>query len=282
MQSAGAIDNPSPWYKVGLSGAALVAVLYSFFPIYWMIVSSTRDNDVLYETASLIPGPFTLGHYETLLAHTDYPTQFLNSILVASGTVVITLICAVMIAYAVTRLQFPGKMAVVATMLYAYMFPPLLLAIPLFSIFIQLGIDDSLFALIISHCTLTLPLGVWLLWGFFKQMPFQLEEAAMVDGCTRIGAFFRVVLPLSRPGLLTVTIFSFLLSWTDYTYALVMVASDAQKTLPVGLASMLGTYELRWGELMAGSTLIALPLLILFCFMSSYFIRGLAAGAVKG
>ena len=171
---------------------------------------------------------------------------------------------------------------IVGSMLYAYMFPPMLLAIPLLSIFAGLGLADSLWSVIAAHCTLTIPLGVWLLWGFFKVMPLDLEEAAMVDGCTRAGAFFRVVLPLSLPGIVTVAIFAFLLSWTDYIFAFVLVSSDSQKTLPVGLASILGTFDARWGELMAGATLIALPLLVLFTFLSRYFIQGLAAGAMKG
>jgi multiple sugar transport system permease protein len=162
------------------------------------------------------------------------------------------------------------------------MFPPLLLAIPLLSIFASIGLADSLLAVVAAHCTLTIPLGVWLLWGFFKVMPLDLEEAAMVDGCTRAGAFFRVVLPLSLPGIVTVAIFAFLLSWTDYIFAFVLVSSDSHKTLPVGLASILGTFDARWGELMAGATLIALPLLVLFTFLSRYFIQGLAAGSMKG
>jgi len=139
-----------------------------------------------------------------------------------------------------------------------------------------------LLSLIISHTTLALPLGVWLLWGFFKQIPTDVEEAAMVDGCSRLKAFILVVLPLTLPGIVTVAIFAFLLSWTDYVFALVMISSDVNKTLPVGLDTMVGLYELRWGELMAGSTLIALPLFVMFTFLSRFFIRGLAAGAVKG
>ena len=206
----------------------------------------------------------------------------MNSVLVAFGTVCITLVMSVLIAYSVTRLQFRGKMAIVGTMLYAYMFPPLLLAIPLFSLFVKLGLADTRLSLMISHCTITLPLGVWLLWGFFKQIPMDVEEAAMVDGCSRLRAFVLVVLPLTLPGVLTVAIFSFLLSWTDYTFALVMIGTDSLKTLPAGLDTMVGMYELRWGELMAGSTLIALPLLVMFMFLSRYFIHGLSAGALKG
>lgn len=259
-----------------------VMLIYSLFPIYWMVVTGLRDPNSLYSSISLLPGPWSLQSYRTLLSLTDYPGWFKNSMLVAFGTVIITITLSTLIAYAVTRLQFPGKMFVVGTMLYAYMFPPLLLAIPLSSLFVAIGIYDTLFSLVISHTTISLPLGVWLLWGFFKQMPQDMEEAAMVDGCSRLGAFLRVVLPLTLPGIVTVAIFSFLLSWTDYIFGFVMISNDSNKTLPVGLETMVGLYELRWGELMAGSTLIALPLFVMFSFLSRYFIRGLAAGAVKG
>ena len=267
--------------RLALYTAMALTIAYSFFPVYWMLVTSVREPSVLYNTVSLVPGPFSIDNYATLLAATDYPTWFMNSVFVATVTVAIILVLAVLIAYAVTRLRMRGKTTIVGSMLLAYMFPPLLVAIPLYTIFAQLGLANTHIALIVSHCTITLPLGVWLLWGFFKQMPADVEEAAMVDGCSRLGAFFRVVLPLSLPGITTVAIFSFLLSWTDYTFALVMIDSDAQKTLPVGLETMTGQYELRDGELMAGSSLIALPLLILFVFLNRYFIHGLAAGAIK-
>lgn len=268
--------------RLGLYVAALVIALYSAFPIYWMVVSSLREPTELLTNISLIPQTLTLESYRNLLELTDYPTHFLNSVIVAVVSVVVTMVFSVMIAYAVTRQRIRGKKLIVGAMLYAYMFPPLLIAIPIFTIFARMGLSDTLTGLIVSHLTLTLPLGVWFLWGFFKSMPFELEEAAMVDGCTRLGAFVRVVLPLALPGLITVAIFSFLLSWTDYTFALVMIGSDANKTLPVGLASMVGSFDLRWGEIMAGSTLIALPLFAAFALMTQYFIQGLGAGAVKG
>ncbi|TXJ11278.1 MAG: carbohydrate ABC transporter permease [Afipia sp.] len=268
--------------RLGLYLAAAIIAVYSAFPIYWMVISSLREPTSLLSRVSLLPGPFTLEYYKNLLELTDYPTHFVNSVIVAVVTVAVTMVFSVMIAYAVTRQRIRGKKLIVGAMLYAYMFPPLLIAIPMFTIFAQLGLSDTLTGLIASHLTLTLPLGVWFLWGFFKGMPFELEEAAMVDGCTRLGAFLRVVLPLSLPGLITVAIFSFLLSWTDYTFALIMIGSDANKTLPVGLASMVGSFDLRWGEIMAGSTLIALPLFAAFALLTQYFIQGLGAGAVKG
>lgn len=268
--------------RLALYLAAIVIAIYSAFPIYWMVVSSLRDPTSLFSRVSLLPGPLTLDSYRNLLELTDYPTHFVNSVIVAVITVLVTMVFSVMIAYAVTRQRIRGKKVIVGAMLYAYMFPPLLIAIPMFTVFARLGLSDTLTGLIASHLTLTLPLGVWFLWGFFKGMPFELEEAAMVDGCTRLGAFLRVVLPLSLPGLITVAIFSFLLSWTDYTFALIMIGSDANKTLPVGLASMVGSFDLRWGEIMAGSTLIALPLFAAFALLTQYFIQGLGAGAVKG
>lgn len=268
--------------KAGLVIAAVIIAIYSAFPIYWMIVSSLREPASLLNQISLIPSPLSLESYRNLLELTDYPQHFVNSVAVAVVTVAVTMVFSVMIAYAVTRQRIRGKKLIVGAMLYAYMFPPLLIAIPMFTIFAKLGLSDTLTGVIASHLTLTLPLGVWFLWGFFKSMPFELEEAAMVDGCTRLGAFLRVVLPISLPGLITVAIFSFLLSWTDYTFALVMIGSDANKTLPVGLASMVGSFDLRWGEVMAGSTLIALPLFAAFAMLTQYFIQGLGAGAVKG
>jgi multiple sugar transport system permease protein len=266
------------WLGIGL------AAVWSIFPIYWMVVSSLKPPRDIFAPPQLLPRSidWEFENYSTLLRLSDYPQQFINSVVVASAVVAITLVLSIVIAYTVTRYPVRGRTLIIGSMLYAYMFPPLLLAIPLLSIMATLGLGDSLLAVIIAHCTLTLPLGTWLFWGFFRSMPFDIEEAAMVDGCTRVGAFVRIILPISLPGIVTVAIFSFLLSWTDYVFALVLTSSDANKTLPVGLASLLGSFDARWGELMAGATLIALPLLLVFVFLSRYFIQGLAAGSMKG
>lgn len=279
-----AVARFSPAARVGLWLGIGAMCAWSLFPIYWMVVSSLRAPRDLFAPPQLIPThiDWKFENYTMLLQLTDYPQQFANSLIVAIVVVVITLVLSVVIAYTVTRYRVPGKSVIVGGMLYAYMFPPLLLAIPMLSIFARIGLADHLLGVVLAHCTLSLPLGVWLLWGFFKNMPFDLEEAAMVDGCTRLGAFIRVVLPLSLPGIVTVAIFAFLLSWTDYVFSFVLISSDANKTLPVGLASILGTFDARWGELMAGATLIAAPLFAMFVFLSRYFIQGLAAGAVKG
>lgn len=268
--------------RAALYAGALALAVYSAFPIYWMIASSLRPARDMLTDPTIIPRTITLANYHSLLAQTDYLGQFLNSLIVAFCTVLLTMALSIMIAYGVTRQRMRGKRIIISGMLCAYMFPPLLLAIPLFSMLNGIGLADTLLALVIAHLTITMPLGVWFLWGFFKTMPFELEEAAMVDGCSRLGAFLRVVLPLSVPGLVTVAIFAFLLSWTDYTFALVMISSDANKTVPLGLASMVGAFDLRWGDIMAGATLIALPLFAAFIALSRYFVQGLTAGAIKG
>lgn len=268
--------------RASLYAGALALAVYSAFPIYWMIASSLRPARDMLTDPTIIPRRITFANYHSLLAQTDYLGQFLNSLIVAFCTVLLTMALSIMIAYGVTRQRMRGKRIIISGMLCAYMFPPLLLAIPLFSMLNGIGLADTLLALVIAHLTITMPLGVWFLWGFFKTMPFELEEAAMVDGCSRLGAFLRVVLPLSVPGLVTVAIFAFLLSWTDYTFALVMISSDANKTVPLGLASMVGAFDLRWGDIMAGATLIALPLFAAFIALSRYFVQGLTAGAIKG
>lgn len=270
--------------RAGLFIGVLLMAVWSFFPIYWMMVSSIRPERDLFSAPTLIPATIDRGlaSYRNLLVLTDYWQQFMNSLFVAGVVVAISLVVSVIVSYVISRYRVPGKSLIIGGMLYAYMFPPMLLAIPLLAIFARWGMADNLMGVIVAHCTMTIPLGVWLLWGFFKAMPMHLEEAAMVDGCTRVSAFFRVVLPLSLPGIVTVAIFSFLLSWTDYVFAFVLVSSDSLKTLPVGLASILGSFDARWGELMAGATLITLPLLVMFSLLSRYFIQGLAAGAVKG
>ena len=267
--------------RIALYLGVLAVTVYSAFPIYWMALSSTRPQQDLFTKTSLVPWPVSWDSYRSLLELTDYPSQFANSLIVAVATVVVTMACSILIAYALTRLKFRGKTAIVAAMLFGYMFPPLMLAIPMFSLFNAVGLTDSLFALVGAHLAIARPLGAWLLWGFFKTMPLELEEAAMVDGCSRLQAFLRIVLPLSMPGLITVAIFSFLLSWGDYVFGLILIMSDENKTLPVGLASMLGSNDLRWGDIMAGATLIAIPLLVLFTFLYRYFVAGLAAGALK-
>ena len=255
-------------------------ILYSLFPMYWMVISGLRAGRALFEPL-LLPGPYSWQGYQTILSLTDFPTYYLNSILIAVGTTVITVAVVTPMAYALVRSRLPGMMLMVRAMLFAYMFPALLLAIPIYIFLVKIGLDDTRLSLILTHSTFTLPLGVWLMWGFFKNFPFEVEESAFIDGCSRLQAIYRIIMPLTLPGVLTVVLFAFVLSWSDFVFSLILITSDELKTLPYGLASIDDAYDANWGELMAGSTMICLPLLALFAFLSRYFIRGLSMGAVK-
>lgn len=255
-------------------------ILYSLFPMYWMVISGLRAGRALFEPL-LLPGPYSWQGYRTILSLTDFPTYYLNSILIAIGTTAITVAVVTPMAYALVRSRLPGMMLMVRAMLFAYMFPALLLAIPIYIFLVKIGLDDTRLSLILTHSTFTLPLGVWLMWGFFKNFPFEVEESAFIDGCSRLQAIYRVIMPLTLPGVLTVVLFAFVLSWSDFVFSLILITSDELKTLPYGLASIDDAYDANWGELMAGSTMICLPLLALFAFLSRYFIRGLSMGAVK-
>lgn len=264
--------------------ALLIAVLligvYSLFPIYWMIITSLRATPHLFD-ANLLPGPFGWNSYRTLFALTNFPVYLLNSTIVAVGATVLTVVVAAPMAYALVRGRVRGAMTLVRAMLFAYMFPALLLVIPLDILLVRTGLDNTLPTLIVTYQSFTLPLAVWLLWSFFKTFPFAIEEAALIDGCTRWQALTKIILPISLPGVLTVTIFAFLLAWSDFVFPLILTSDDSMKTIPYGLTVIGDTYDADWGVLMAGATLAALPLMVVFSFLGRYFVRGLTVGAVK-
>ncbi|MBX9973782.1 carbohydrate ABC transporter permease [Cytobacillus firmus] len=262
--------------------AAFVFV-YSFFPIYWITISPLRGVKGFFEdSASLLPTSFDLTFFINIWNETNFPLYYKNSFIVAVATTVVTVIFSSLIAYVLTRFQFRGKNLLLNGMLIGYMLPPMLLAIPLLGMFISFGIEDSLFGLTISHIAMTLPFGVWMLNSFFKTIPFELEESAWMDGASRFQALYRVILPLLIPGVISVGVFSFIVSFTDYTFGLMMVSSEVNKTIPIGLAGIKESTSLQRGELLAGAAMIIVPMVILFSFVTKYFIKGLTAGAVKG
>lgn len=256
------------------------ATLYSLFPMYWMIISGLRAERFLFDPL-LLPGPYSWKSYLTIFSLTDFSTYYINSIAIAIGTTLLTVAVVTPMAYALVRSRLPGMNLMVRAMLFAYMFPAILLAIPIYIFLVKIGLDDTRLSLILTHSTFTMPLGVWLMWGFFKNFPVEVEESAFIDGCSRLQAVYRIIMPITLPGVLTVVLFSFILSWSDFVFSLILITTDELKTLPYGLASIDDAYDANWGELMAGSTMICLPLLLLFAFLSKYFIRGLSMGAVK-
>lgn len=275
-QALKAIQKISFWVVV------LALLAYSIFPIYWMVVTSFRSTATITSDSGLWPQDPTFKNFLGLNRLFNYSEQYMNSLIVATSVTVITMLICTLVAYAIARRNFKGRKTLTIALLFSYMFPPLLTLIPLYVYMVKAGLGDTLIALIIVELTVTMPLGIWMLWGFFKSMPFQLEEAAMIDGCSRLGAFVRIMLPLAKPGMITVAIFSFLISWNGYLAPTVMIESDSNKTLQMGLTAVSANMTAQWGLLMAACTMIVAPLVVGFLLLNRYFIQGLAGAGVKG
>ncbi|MFM7175737.1 MAG: carbohydrate ABC transporter permease [Caldilinea sp.] len=263
---------------LGLLGLLLVVVA----PFYYVATSSFKlPQEVIAQVPTLFPQSFTLQHYEKLLRSSNFPTYLANSLLVASGTMGICVTLSTLAAYGLYRMQLPAGKFLFRIILVTYAFPGVLLLIPLYGLLSQLGLVDRLVALVIVNVTFTAPFAVWMLRAFFTAIPGELEEAAALDGATRAQTLIRIVLPLAAPGVASVAIFAFIMAWTEYMFASVLILSDANRPVPVGLAGIIGQYQVDWGLLLAGATVTMLPVLILFSLVGHYFVEGLTAGAVK-
>jgi len=265
-----------------LTPAIVLLGLLVLGPFYWIFSASIKaPQEIIARVPTLFPQSFTLQHYDKLLNSSAFPTYLVNSVLVSVGTMVITVVLATLAAYGLYRLRFPGRGVVFRIILVTYAFPGVLLLIPLYGMMSRLGLIDSIAALIIINVTFAAPFAVWMLQAFFRTIPEELEEAAALDGASRIKIILRILLPLAAPGVASVAIFAFIMSWTEYMFASVLIISDTNRTLPVGLAGIIGQYQIDWGLLLAGATLTTVPVLILFALVGRYFVEGLTAGAVK-
>jgi ABC-type glycerol-3-phosphate transport system permease component len=268
--------------RIGITVSVIVLLVLVIAPFYWIFASSIKTTqEILSSTPSFLPQTFTLQHYDKLLASSNFPRYLVNSAVVAVMTMVITVILSVMASYAIYRLEFPGRRWLVRVILATYIFPGILLLIPLYGMLSQLKLIDSLWALVIINVTFASPFAVWMLQAFFQAIPYEVEEAAALDGASRVTIILKIFLPLTAPGIASIAIYAFISAWTEYMFASVMILSDANRTLPVGLAGIIGQYQVDWGLLLAGATVTTLPVLILFSFVGRSFIEGLTAGATK-
>ncbi len=260
----------------------LVFVIWTLTPFYWMLVTSLKESEEIYGTsATLWPRNPTLESYRVLFFETDYLLYFRNSMTVALVTTLFTVLCAALAAYAIARLDFPGRKFLARGMIYTYLVPQSLLFIPLFAIMVSVGLTNSLTGLAIAHMGFTIPFCTWLLMGYFMSIPVELEEAALVDGCTRLGVLFRIVLPISLPALAVVAFFSFTLSWNEYLYAVVFNSDPKVLTIPTGLSNFVVEDVFFWGPIMASTALTVIPPLTVYFFFQRWLITGLTMGAVK-
>jgi multiple sugar transport system permease protein len=253
------------------------------FPFYWMGITTFKPNE---ELLSREGNPFwvsnpTLAHIEKLLFDTAYPDWLWNTMLVAVVATFLSIVCSVLAAYAIERLRFHGSRYVGVSIFLAYLVPPSILFIPLAKVVFELGLFDTRLALILTYPTFLVPFCTWLLMGYFRSIPFELEECALIDGATRWQILAKIILPLAVPGLISAGIFAFTLSWNEFIYALTFISSSEVKTVPVGVVTELVEGDVyHWGSLMAGALLGSLPVAILYSFFVEHYVSGMT-GAVK-
>ena len=260
-------------------------VFFLLFPFYWMILVSLKPTNDLFDMRfnPFWIQQFTLENYLYLFQNTDFSSWLKNTIIVTVSATSISLVCSVLIGYALARLKFPGSNFLGVGIFLAYLVPPTLLFLPLAQVIAKLGLYNTYWALILTYPSQLIPFASWLLMGYFRTIPKEIEESAMADGCTRLGTLVRIILPLSVPGLLSAGIFCFTLCWNEFLYALIFMSSGPMKTIPVGTVSdLIKADTLFWGSLMASAVLGSFPVAILYSFFVKYYVSGLTAGAVKG
>lgn len=253
---------------------ALIGVLI-VFPLFWMVSTSLRPRSALFtRPAPILPTPLSFEHYEILLTTSDVPTFFVNSVVVGVGVVTITTVAATLGGYGLTRIDIPLKKTVAKGILFGYMFPSILLSIPMFIFWRQLGIINSYVGLILAETAIALPFSLWLMWKFFQTVPISLEESAQMAGATRFRAFYEIALPLAKPGITAIALFSFALSWGAYTIPKIIMSDAAKWPLTVGLDTLIRQNSVMWGQIMAASTIMIIPPLLFIFFLQKSLLRG--------
>jgi multiple sugar transport system permease protein len=262
-----------------------VYMVFLLFPFYWMSIVSFKPTNDLFEMRfnPFWIQQFTLENYLYLFQSTAFPEWVKNTLIVSVVSTGLSLVCSVFIGYALARLRFPGSNFLGVGIFLAYLVPPTLLFLPLADVIAKLDLYNTYWALILTYPSQLVPFASWLLMGYFRTIPKEIEESAMADGCSRMGILVRIVLPLSVPGLLSAGIFCFTLCWNEFLYALIFMSSGPMKTIPVGVVSdLIKADVLFWGSLMAAAVLGSFPVALLYSFFVKHYVSGLTAGAVKG
>jgi multiple sugar transport system permease protein len=257
------------------NGALVLMLLWTAIPFYWMIATSLKhDKEIYGYEATLLPQQPTMANYATVFRETPYLLYLRNSVVVAVGSTILSMVIA--------RLDFPGRALLARGLVFTYLVPTSLLFIPMFAMMSALRLTDSLYGLAIAYLGFDVPFCTWLLMGYFKSVPVELEEAARVDGCNRVGALVRIVLPMSLPALVVVTFFSFTHAWNEFLYAHVFTSTTSARTVTTGLVNFMSQDVFFWGPLMASTVMSALPPVLMFLVFQRWVVKGLTLGGVKG
>jgi multiple sugar transport system permease protein len=261
-------------------------VCFALFPFYYMVITSLKHNAELYNLKAvpfLIQTGVITDHYRYLFFKTEFWTWMKNSLIISVTATSISLVIAVLAGYSLARLRFPGVSSFGTAVFITYLVPPTLLFLPLSQVVVWLGISDTIWALIVTYPTFLVPFATWLLMGYFRTIPREVEECALVDGASRMQTLTRIVLPMAVPGIVCVILFGFTLTWNEFTYALTFVSQTANKTAVVGVTADLIRGDIfYWGSLMAGAVVASLPIVVIYVWFLDYYVSGLTAGAVKG
>jgi ABC-type glycerol-3-phosphate transport system permease component len=260
----------------------LLLTIFALAPLAWAISSAFKTDSEILTGLNFLPTSPTLDNFLFVINNTSFPTWIRNSLLVALGTTLFALIIGSFAGYAMSRWRFRGRALYGNTLLVVQMFPGVMLAIPLFLVLTNYGLIDTLWALLVTYLTFALATSVWMLKGYFDAIPREIEEAALIDGASRLEILWRIVLPLAGPGITTVAVFVFLLAWNEFFFAYIFLASQDKYTLSIGMYSFIQQFTTQWGNIMAAGTLTTLPVLIFFFVLQRTLTRGLIAGAMKG
>lgn len=269
--------------KIAKYALACIFVVFSVFPFVWMVSSSIKPQARMYTIPpQWIPLSPTLEHYRFSLFETSLLRFFFNSLFVASVTTIVSIALAVFAGYGFARSRFRGRDVIAISILFSQMLPAAVIVVPLYVVLLKVQLLDTYPSLIITYLFYTLPLCTWMLRGFFANIPSELEDAAMIDGCTRIGALVKVLIPISAPAIAATATYAFIVAWQEFLFALCFTTSPKVQTLPIGIAGFIGQFNVNWGGVMASSTIASLPILIPFMIFYRRFVEGFAEGAVTG
>lgn len=270
--------------RTGWSLLAWGLVLLVAAPLFWMFATSLKPEDEVFSLEpTLLPLEPTLEHYTLLLTETPFARYFANSIITASATTIVVIVVAVLGAFSLARFRYRGRELIASAVLLCYMLPSVVLIIPLYLLMVRLGLANTIASLVIAYTSFALPYALWLLRTFMAAVPVEIEHAALIDGASRMGAFFDVLLPQIVPGIISTALFTFILAWNEFLFALVLVNADEVRPLTTGVMTMLVSgFNIEWSLLMAASVMMSVPLIIMLAFLQGHLVKGFGAGAVKG